>query len=272
MSEEEKEVGAKREGAGEENGACCQVCEGNRGDSAPRPPLLTGGRSPRRWPTRWTRRLASGVIALAVYSIGGVTLAEETAGEVNRPPPLPPPTEAQRALGRELLMKIVYVIENVPLEDSAAVLGVFGFKELETAVYPTNTYVAPKKAITRSAIPVEFLGTGLRSLSSRPVVRDPKFGLQARFGGVFNPAEACVVLDDVLQQFATAPVKKIHPRRVLGNRPSPPRANNVGLITIRPLATPNGPIGGVIFGFDYQTCADGFTFSYTRNLPEEIYK
>lgn len=231
------------------------------------------GRSRLQAPVGVAGRVARSVLATAFSLIGGLICAQEQVPSARQSdPPLAPPTEAQLERGRELLDKIIHVIRNVPLQDSAAVLGTFGFTELETFIHPTNTYVTPKSTVTRSEIPAELLGTGFRSIENTPLVRSSKSDWLAYFGGAFNRAEACISIDDVQRRFADAAVKRSRPVWVIDRFRSPPRAHNAGILTFQPLATPAGSIGRIAFDFDYQTCADSFGFSYLKNQSEETSK
>lgn len=241
---------------------------GNRADHA-----SMRGRSPFPPPVRAARWLANCVLAIALWSVGGLSAAQEPASAGGHiAPPLPAPTEAQLERGRELLGKIVHVIHNIPLQDSSAVLGVFGFKEFDTFVHPTHTRVTPKLTTTRAAIPVELLGTGFQSFSNIPLNRSPKSYSLASVGGVLNRAEACIAIDDVRLRFANVATTRSGPVRIIDRFRWPPRKHNIGFLSFQPLDTPAGLIGTIRFEFDYQTCADSFTFSYLNDQSEEASK
>lgn len=180
-------------------------------------------------------------------------------------PPLPPPTEAQLAKGREILKKISHVVKIVPLQEAAAVMRVFSFTELDTTIFPTYVQVQPKGQTTRGALPEELVGTGFTHIRVDPLVRNEKVNRIASFTVSLNINEACISLEAVKGEFGhaaeirTMPVRDIHPIK------RPKRMHDIGHITFYPLATPAGDIGRAGFSFEYQACAMDFGFSYLNS-------
>lgn len=210
-------------------------------------------------------------LAAALSLAAGLACAQQDAAtRLDSDPPLPPPTEAQLERGRELLGKIVHVMRNVPLQDSAAVLGVFGFTDLKTLVYPTNTRVAPRTKMQRSSIAPEYLGSGFVNIETPPLVRDPKWGVVAKLSGRLNRWEACISIDDVERQFATVAERQVRPNLVIDRFSSPRRAHDIGHISFRPVGTATGQIGVISFLFDYQVCTTTFSFTYWKADLEEV--
>lgn len=202
-------------------------------------------------------------LAAALSVATGLACAQQDATlRLDSDPPLPPPTEAQLARGRELLGKIVHVIEHVSLYDASAVLGVFGFTDLETFAYSKYVRVMPRPQITRPGVQEEYLGSGLTDLESSPSIRDVRIRASARFSGGFNTRDACVAIDDVERQFAAAPERRTGPFIVKDRFSTPRRAHDIGKLSFKPLATPYGFVGQIGFGFDYQVCAVDFGFIY----------
>lgn len=229
---------------------------------------LLAALTPLATPLAWIARLRPIACALALVccTTSGLVGAEETTSPstVRTAPPLLLPTGNQLKRGRDLLSKIVYVIENVSLQDSAAVLGVFGFTDLYTAIYPTNVWVKPRGHETEVALPRELKGSGLTHITSSPWISDKANRAFARLSGAFDLSEACVHLDHVRATFGQAeeiraePIIDIHP--VL----RPPRLHDIGHIAFSPLQTPEGRVGRIGFTFEYQNCAKSFGLVYPK--------
>lgn len=211
----------------------------------------------------------SALAAALCFAAGLAGAQQDTALRLDTDPPLPPPTEAQLERGRELLRKIVHVIEHVSLHDAGAVLGVFGFTDLETFVAPKYVWVRPRPRIPRPGVREEYLGTGLANLASSPSIHDVRIRASARFSGRFDTGEACVAIDDVERQFAAAPERWTAPFRVIDRFSTPRQVHDIGYLSFKPLATPYGLVGQISFGFDYQVCAVQFTFIYLLTQASE---
>lgn len=154
-------------------------------------------------PYKAGRPIALGLILAAMFlSLNPASAREGGAGtsspEFSAPPP---PTEAQLKLGCDLLNKIAYVVENVPLHDAAAVMKVFGFSNLYTAVAPTYVRLEPVGRTTRTAQPLDLTGTGFTYINVDPSVRSKKVHYSAGASARFNPKEACISLNAVRARF-----------------------------------------------------------------------
>ena len=202
------------------------------------------------------------LIAALILGINLVLAQESTTKPNAELPPLPSPTEAQLKLGNELLDKIAHVIENVPLQDAAAVMKVFGFTELSTSTYPTYVRVEPIGRTTKNALPADLVGTGFSYIDVDPWEKGRS---SASTSARFNTTEACITLDAVRERFKSA--KNIGFGHAISTccRPPRPVVTDTDRISFAPLNTPQGLIGGLSFAFDYQTCAHYFGFSYKNN-------
>lgn len=178
-------------------------------------------------------------------------------------PPLPPPTEAQLRRGRELLDKIVYVVDNVPLTDAPAVLKVFGFTDLHVKEYPTHVDVVPRGREGGHYLTQDLRGTGFSSLTVNPQIKADNEPLTARFAGALVPEEVCIPIDEVRRIFTpkAARVSRGH-HFVAGFVERPRRVHTTGYLSF--LLTQNRftPNASIAFSFDYQTCAARVSFSY----------
>jgi hypothetical protein len=207
----------------------------------------------------------------ALVVLLGTPAAQAHAGE-GELPPLPTPTEAQLQRGRELLDKIIYVIDNVPLTDAAAVLKVFGFTELITREQPTYTYVQPRASNGRQMLPADLVGTGWESIQADPVRTPSQYSsVMASFEGDFSLDETCVKIDEVRQKFA-ARASKTTSRHMnyLHPNPRPPQQHDIGHLGFTLRENSFAERTGILFTFEYQLCAKSFSFSYSR--PEETQK
>jgi hypothetical protein len=181
-------------------------------------------------------------------------------------PPLPPPTAEQLRKGREMLDKIIYVINEVSLSDEVAVMKVFGFTDLYAREYPTHKDVGPKGKRGGFTLPEDLIGTGFSFIHVLPWIKSPKLNSAARFSGSINADEACISIDDIRSAFISKAKKNqsilitdIHPTR------RPPRLHEVGHLSFEDLQTSNSAHASAIFTFEYQLCAKGFGISYSKN-------
>lgn len=181
-------------------------------------------------------------------------------------PPLPIPTAEQLQKGRDLLEKIAYVMENIPLTDEVAVMKAFGFVDLYTRDYPTNRYVQPVRKNGGNTLPAELAGAGLENISMNPWVRSPSVKWTAVLSGRFAIQDVCVSIDDVKRRFDSLS-KKIRVEPVIKSHPipEPKRLNDVPSLVFEGLPSNFSPFSKVSFAFEYQTCADRFTFIYEAN-------
>ena len=186
---------------------------------------------------------------------------ETTDASANRPV-LAPPTEDQLKRGRDFLDKLSYIIENVSLRDAAAVMKVFGFSNLDTAIYPTYVRVQPVRSIISKAASLEYLaGTGFEAISVDPLVRSKSRTTEAVANARFDLTMVCVSIDDVRARFGHVANIRAEPTR-LPPGPRPRDVHDTGYLTFEPLQTPEGMIGRLGFRFDYQVCAKGYAFAY----------
>ena len=206
------------------------------------------------------------IIGLLVAILPVVNPAMAQEGTPAKPtaelPALPSPTEAQLKLGRELLDKIAYVVENVPLQDAVAVMKVFGFSNLYTWIYPTYVRLGPRDRTTDTENPSNLAGTGFSSLSVDPIVRSKGINRSAGVEGGLNPAKACITVDAVRERFGDAKTIRLTRRFQTDSGPRPPRVTSTDAISFEPLNTPQGMIGSIGFTFGYQICANQFGFIY----------
>jgi hypothetical protein len=187
-------------------------------------------------------------------------------------PPMPPPTEEQLQRGRELLDKLVYVIANVLLTDAAAVLNVFGFTELSGVEYPTHTDVGPKGKTSPFARTEELIGTGFSNIRVQPRISDPRMNVASWVNARLLPKEACISIDEVRRVFG--PISsEMHSARVVTAHPvqRPKPLHGTGNLSFSSLKNPLNQEAGIVFGFEYQTCATDFSFNY-RSQPRELNK
>lgn len=178
-------------------------------------------------------------------------------------PPLPLPTEQQLKRGRELLDKIVYVIANVPLTDAAAVLKVFGFTELSIKEYPTHADVGPKGKTSQFARIEELAGTGLSYIRVQPWVNDPRIAVTSWLSGTVVPNEACISIDEVSRVLGPITLGMHSGRTVVTDpvqRPKP--LHGAGSLSFLSPKNPLSKDASVTFGFEYQSCATNFGFTY----------
>ena len=186
---------------------------------------------------------------------------ETTDASANRPV-LAPPTEDQLKRGRDFLDKLSYIIENVSLRDAAAVMKVFGFSNLDTAIYPTYVRVQPVRSVISKAASLEYLaGTGFEAISVDPLVRSKSRTTEAVANARFDLTIVCVSIDDVRARFGHVANIRSKPTR-LPPGPRPRDVHDTGYLTFEPLQTPEGMIGRLGFGFDYQVCAKDYAFAY----------
>jgi hypothetical protein len=173
-----------------------------------------------------------------------------------------PPTDAQLKLGQELLDKIAFVVENVPLQDAAAVMKIFGFTKLYTWTYPTYIRVQPIGRMTKSALPTDLEGTGFSYIHVDPWVQAEKYKRSAGVAAKFTESEACITVDAVRERFGGA-INTVHsPTFETCCIPNRPKVGDTDAISFGPLQTPRGMIGLIGFVFKYQSCARDFGFSY----------
>lgn len=184
-------------------------------------------------------------------------------------PPLPPPSEQQLQRGRELLDKIVYVIKNVPLTDAAAVLKVFGFTDLRTKEYPTHADVGPKGKDSDFLSGPELKGTGLTDVIVQPWVKDPRINVTSWLNATVANEEACISIDAVRRVFGSL-ASKVRSDRVITTHPvqRPKPLHGIGSLSYFPLQNPLNRDAGIVFGFEYQTCAKDFSFSYLDKFKD----
>ncbi|MBK8522863.1 MAG: hypothetical protein IPL58_01225 [Betaproteobacteria bacterium] len=212
-----------------------------------------------------TRRTANFLVSawLMLGLLANPVLAQTGEGEL---PALPLPTEAQLQRGRELLDKIIYVIDNVPLTDAAAVLKVFGFTEPITREQATYTYVQPRAGNGRQMLPADLVGTGWASIQADPVRSPSQYSsVIASFEGDFAMEEACAHIDEVRQRFAPRALETLSRRMTyIHPNPRPPRQHDTGHLVIRLRENPLAERTRITFTFEYQLCAKSFSFSYAR--------
>lgn len=167
--------------------------------------------------------------------------------------------------GRSLLEKIGYLSKNIPLTNPGEAMGYLGFHETKTSVFPTNTRITPVRKNGDNLTSEELLGSGITSIAILPVINDPRTKRFARLDIVFNPAEACVHIDDVQSMFSGAKTKIISPSWASDPKPQPPRAHDIGALTFSPIQTPLGLIGSITFSFRYQPCAESVGIGYIES-------
>lgn len=193
---------------------------------------------------------------------------EAAPSSANRPV-LPQPTEDQLKRGRDFLDKISYIIENVSLRDAAAVMKVFGFSNLDTAIYPTYVRVQPVRSVISKAASLEYLaGTGFEAISVDPLVRSKSRTTEAVANARFDLTMVCVSIDDVRARFGHVANIRSEPTR-LPPGPRPRDVHETGYLTFEPLQTPEGMIGRLGFKFDYQVCAKGYAFAYDNFIESK---
>jgi hypothetical protein len=225
------------------------------------------------------------ILMLVLACVCTATFAQQAATEratlpplpppIDQPfelPPLPPPTEEQLQRGRELLDKIAYVIANVPLTDAEAVLKVFGFTELSIKEYPTHADVGPKGTTSQFSRIEELAGTGFSYIRVQPWVNDPRIPVTSWLNATLVTKEVCIPIDDVRRIFGPI-TSRTNSSRIVDihriERPTP--LHGVGNLSFSPLKNPLDREAGIVFGFEYQTCATDFSFNY-RNQPRELNK
>lgn len=181
-------------------------------------------------------------------------------------PPLPIPTEEQLQKGRDLLEKIAYVMQNIPLTDEVAVMKEFGFIDLYTRDYPTHRDVGPKGKGGWNTLPAELAGTGFAYIELNPWVRSPRINRSAMLSAGFAAEEACITLEDVKRKF-TPLAKKTSVELVIYSHPypEPKRLNDVPSLSFQGLPSKFSAISSAAFTFEYQTCAKRFGFIYQSN-------
>lgn len=219
--------------------------------------------------TRSALVLVRQLLLCATFVFGGAAQAEPEEPPPQQTildslPPLPPPTEEQLQRGREMLDKIVYVVENVPLTDAAAVMKVFGFTDLMTYESSMYTRLVPKAKTGGQAVPADLVGTGFTDIEAAPVFLASKNNrVAARLSGSFAIADTCVSIEDVRKRIASRAVQ-ISSSRITDIHPvlRPKAANDVGLLGFRLVSNPFATKTSITFRFVYQRCAQAFTFAY----------
>lgn len=162
------------------------------------------------------------------------------------------PTLEQIEKGRALLVKIVKVLETVPLMDADAVMAEFGAGEVEYEAYPTHVRATPKRSD-------EFLKeSGLAGLSVTPWERGRRF---ANLNMIFDSA-ACIQKNDIDLIFGlpnrSAPIVLID--RVPLGRDFYPTGFSYSVAR-----TPYvGLVVSMSFGFYSEFCAEDFGASYLK--------
>lgn len=234
--------------------------------------LLTPSGSPSR-PRSGLWRCAAQRVAAAALSLAlGVAGAQE---EVPSPPktlpPLPLPTAAQLERGRDLLDKIGYVVAKVPLTDAAAVLAVFGFTDLFTKEYPTYIGVGPKGKSGGFSQPRDLVGTGLAGIEVRRRIEKPTGGMYASLFGRLSLDETCISID-MVREFLAPLASQVESAHILDIHPvlRPKALHTTGHLSARLTRHPFSAMAGLLFRFEYQTCATRFTFSHAIPLEETI--
>lgn len=213
---------------------------------------------------RGVSRILISAWVFAFQGFASIAWAQTRAGELPAPPP---PTEAQLKRGRELLDRITYVIENVPLTDAAAVLKVFGFTELITRERPTYTYVQPKAPNGKQMLPADLVGTGWESIQADPKRMPTRYSsVSASLEGDFALNETCIFIDEVRQRFESRSSKSVirHMTYIHPN-PRPPRQHEVGHLGFTLRESAFAEETRITFTFEYQLCAKSFSFSYSKN-------
>lgn len=167
--------------------------------------------------------------------------------------------------GRILLEKIDYLSKNISLKNPGEVMGYLGIHETKTWVYPTNTRITPVGKDGNDVINEVLAGSGMTYVAILPIINDPRSNRFARLDIVFNPAEACIHIDDVQRIFLGAQTKIISPSWASDPKPQPPRAHDIGALTFSPIQTPLGLIGSITFSFKYQPCAESVGIGYKSN-------
>ena len=189
-----------------------------------------------------------------------LTNAQTQEGEL---PALPLPTEAQLQRGRELLDKIAYVIDTVPLTNAEAVLKVFGFTELITREQTTYTYVQPRAKNGGQVLPADLVGTGWTQIQVDPVRTSTQYS--SVFSGRFSSNETCIHIDEVRQRFASRALETTSSHmRYLHPNPRPPMQHNIGHLVFFLGENLFAKRAAITFTFEYQWCAKSFSFSYKR--------
>jgi hypothetical protein len=187
-------------------------------------------------------------------------------------PPLPPPTVEQFKKGRELLDKIVYVIENVPLSDEVAVMKVFGFTDLYAWESPGNTKYSPYRDVGPKGkhggftLPDELVGTGLTFVRVQPWIRSPNNKESANLHGSFSTVEVCVSIDDVRTMFkAKSKISQSYSVTDIHPTARPPRLHQTGHLQFTDVTAFRATQASALFTFEYQQCAKSFGISYRNN-------
>lgn len=181
-------------------------------------------------------------------------------------PPLPPPTEEQLKRGQAMLDKLAHVIENVSLQNAAAVLAEFGFSEYTTTILPTYIWVYPKSASSERAGPAEYAGTGLISISIDPLIKKENEKRFASMQANFDLEILCITPEDVYRKYGDGPHATVGfvmtPRSVRPRK----QVNRIGYLRFAPIAVPTNAVGQVGFTFDYQHCARSVGVNYLEPL------
>lgn len=226
--------------------------------------------------TRLALLLLKRLLLCVTLTSGGPALAEPKVPPpqtiLDSLPPLPPPTEQQLQRGRELLDKIVYVVENVPLTDAAAVMKVFGFVDLRTETYPTHVWVGPKGKSSNFAQPNDLVGTGFDDISVQPNIYTAGDIAIARLSGRLGKDEACISIHDVRKTFESR-ASRWEDRHtfVAGFIERPRKAHRTDTLVFELSKTRVFDNGSISFRFTYQTCAASFGLVYL-NPNREIGK
>lgn len=218
-------------------------------------------------PAAKTRRSLRRIVLALLCCVPVAATVAQSIHSSDELPPRPPPTEAQLQRGRELLEKIAYVIQNVPITDAPAVLKVFGFNESVQQEYPTNVYVVPKGPTEDAS--ADMQGSGFEDLSVNPWIGNPRHTIVAWLSGRIARSEACLtvadvrrVLEPISASVASERILDIHPIQ------RPPPLNDIGHLFFTQVRTPFSPLAGASFLFEYQACAQRFGFTYHKPTPE----
>ena len=213
------------------------------------------------------RRL--GACLAAAFLLSFQVMADQSDGLIgNEESPLPPPTEEQLHRGRELLDKIIFVIDNVQITDAPAVFKIFGFTDLITYEHPTYTYLVPRGKKGGTALPAELTGSGLRAIEVAPVYQPTgkSNSVSARIEMDFSINEACVSISEVRERFMPRANNVKNMPIIRTDRMSrPKRQHDVDFLSFTLSTSPFARRTGAGFTFDYQTCADSFSFYYLRD-------
>lgn len=176
---------------------------------------------------------------------------------------LPDPTPEQRERGRQLLDKILKVVQSIPLTDSERVLNELGFDVLTKRQRPTFEAYLPKTEddADRARTYAKSGFTGISTIKYTVLPPPPPWS-QASLTASLDRANYCISVDDgrqtlspIFKKESTEIRTPMHPSRYA-------RQQSVSILVFEYMTHPVGHISSFVLSYEYQKCAERITVNY----------